>query len=211
MYNRFVALLTTFVVAFLTFQQGGLAAETNQWGKPVDGLQMSVALVPESGRAPIIRITVRNANDRPVLLPLGNIKSGKFNTGKVTVFVTTPQGQFKFLLSPSVVISTGQADPIAVPLVPNSSYTIERRVTELFQEYTPTNEMELLVGKSGQLWAEWDGGPPHQDSNMDASTPEDYFFLQKHLPNCPRYGAPNPSLTHCWESKMSSNKLQLPQ
>ena len=110
------------LLAALAAQPGGSPAEANEWGPAVDGVQMSVALVSESGHDPLIRIVVKNAGDKLLLLPLGEMIGSKLYTSKVSVFVSTTQGQYKFLLSPGVVFVAGRIDPIAIPLVPHSSY-----------------------------------------------------------------------------------------
>lgn len=110
------------LLAALAAQPGGSPAEANEWGPAVDGVPMSVALVSESGHDPLIRIVVKNAGDKLLLLPLGEMIGSKLYTSKVSVFVSTTQGQYKFLLSPGVVFVAGRIDPIAIPLVPHSSY-----------------------------------------------------------------------------------------
>lgn len=187
--------------------------EASEWGNAIGGMQMSVALAPESGREPAIRITVKNVGDKPLLLPLGEMIGSKFYTSKVRVFVSTPQGQFKFLLSPGLGFVAGRIDPIAIPLVPRSSYTIEMPVTELFRGDGMVGEMELpkLVGRAGQLWVEWEGGPAQQPSGTAPNTPTATYYSQQHPANCPLYGAPNPNMIPCWESVMRSNALQLPR
>jgi hypothetical protein len=206
---RFPVLL----LAVIACQSGRLSAETGEWGKAVDGLQMSVALVSESGHAPELRITVRNVSDQTLLLPVGQMIGSKFWTWKVAVFASTSQGQFKFFLNPSWTVTGGRVDPIAIPMVPHISYTIQMPVTGFFRGDGTVREMELpgLIGQAGQLWVEWESGPPPQPSSTAPGTPAAKSNLRMHLANCPLYGAPNPNMVPCWESKMVSNTLQLAQ
>jgi hypothetical protein len=201
-------LFPVLIFAALAAQQGGSSADANEWGQAVNGVQMSVALVSQSGHDPLIRIVVKNAGDKPLFLPLGEMIGSKFSTRKVSVFVSTTQGQFKFLLSPGVVFVAGRIDPIAIPLLPNSSYTLQTPVTELFRGDGAAGEMELprLVRGAGRLWVEWDGSPPPQPSGAAAE-----HYSQMHPANCPLYGAPNPNTIPCWESKVVSNTLQWPR
>jgi hypothetical protein len=191
--TRILALLA----AVLALQHAGVAAEADDWGKPADGLKLAAALIAEAGSDTQIRIAVRSVSDEPLLLPFGYMIGDKFNTLRIHVVVATPAGQQRFRLSPSVQVG-GRVELLAIPMVPNGSYTIQIPIEEVFTDRLDDPELLPLILQPGQLWVEWEGGPGHDHD--------------RRIPfNCPVLDAPNPNIIRCWENTMVSNTLQLPR
>jgi hypothetical protein len=176
--------ILSLLVCALAWQQSNPPADTAAWGRQVAGLQLSVAIV-RGGGGPKIRITARNTGDRPVLLPLGLMLNYRPDP-PIGVFVATRDQQYEFRLAPTKVLAMGRVEPLAIPMLPSASYTIEIPVTGLFRTDFQNLPMELpaLVDQPGQLWVEW-------------KSIGDCTLLDRHD-------------LACWENKMVSNTLTLP-
>jgi hypothetical protein len=180
---------------FWVFQAAGLAAEVSAWGPAVSGLQLGVALVSGIGGDTEIEIMVRCVSNQPLLLPLGWTTDTRVSNERIRLIVSTSGGQFSSRLLPASGGLSGRLDPLAIPMLPNTSYTFRRLVTEMIQETGRGPALRELIRHSGELWAVWDAvSPPGQ--------PE---------ANCPFYGTPNSNQIACWDKGLVSNRLTLPR
>jgi len=170
--------------AVLVFVPLGVAADA--WGSAVNGVRLGIAIssVPNSE----IVVTVQNVDDKPLLLPFGVlIGPGLYDFG-FQVIGTAPGGEDRRVIytgGPGVV--GGRLDPLVLPLVPNASYIVRIPVAR-FYVLDDSEKLETFLKKRCQLRVELD--------------------VQK--PICPLYGYPNPNMIPCWQGKMVSNVLQLP-
>ena len=180
---------------FWGFQAAGLAAEVSVWGRAVSGLQLGVAMVSELGGDTEIEIMVRCVSNHPLLLPLGWITGTRVSNEGIRLIVSTSGGQFSFRPLPASGGLSGRLDPLAIPMLPNTTYPFRRLVTEMIQETGSGPALRELIRRSGELWAVWDAVPP-------PGQPE---------ANCPLYGKPNSNQIACWDKGLVSNKLTLPR
>ena len=144
---------------FWVFQAAGLAADVSAWGPAVSGLKLGVALVAEIGGDTEIEIMVRCVSNQPLLLPLGWITGTRVSNERIRLIVSTSGGQFSFRPLPASGGLSGRLDPLAIPMLSNTSYTFRRLVTEMIQEAGRGPELRQLIRRSGELWAVWDAVP----------------------------------------------------
>jgi len=157
---------------------------------------MSVALAPESGVDARVRVTVNYLGPSPVLLPFGFASGYGISRYRLHLFVAAPDGQHVFTLDDGRPIR-GRFDPIVVPLVPHASYTLDLPVTGWRAEWraglSEMTQLSTLLLRPFHLWAEWDCA-----------------HWQGTAPSCPLYGYPNPNAFACWDGKLVSNTLAVP-
>ncbi len=212
---RFVILMAALII----LQGRGLDAQTGDWGEPLDGLQMAVAVVRQNGIDPQIRITVRGVGDKAVLLPLGLESGGMVFIKRLRVFVVTPQGKTSYDLNTRNISIKGRVEPVAIPMLEYTNYTFQVPVKKWLaatqqQEESDDNRqlqpyhegvvLRLALQRAGKLWSEWD------------ATPMKWGLPRKGISqswSCPPIGTsgeiPNP--IRCWEKTLVSNTLTLPR
>ena len=161
-------------------------AAADGWGTHVNGVRMGIAIsgAPESE----IRITAQNAGDQPLLVPFGALIGSRFYDLRFQVVVSLSGGKERravYAGGPGIV--GGRVDPLVVPLVPGASYTVQIPLARFVILDGPEN-LETLVLKRCQMRLE----------------------LDVQNPACPLYGYPNPNTIPCWQGKVVSNILQLP-
>jgi hypothetical protein len=170
------------VVAFV-FVFPGVAADA--WGSDVSGVRMSIAVA--SGSNPEIQITVQNINDKPLLLTFGALIGPDLYDFRFRVVVNMRGKDRRVIYTGAGGIVAGRVDPLVVPLVPSASYTV-RIPLALFYVLDGSEKLETFVSKRCQMRVE----------------------LDVENPTCPLYGYPNPNMIPCWQGKVVSNVLQLP-
>lgn len=170
--------------------------DANEWGQTVDGLRMSVALIPGSRTDSLVRVTLNYIGDKPLLLPSALISADRIAGYRLGLLVSAPDGQHRFHFDGLDVIA-GRLDPLVIPLVPHASYTLELPFAEWRASESGRIWLQSLVQQHGQLWVEWDCA--------DQGTP-----AIRSLP-CPLYGYPNPNQITCWQGKLTSNRVTLPK
>jgi hypothetical protein len=180
-----------------TGEDGENASVPFSGGAPVDGLQMSVAVVRLEGADPQIRITVRNAGSKALLLPQGEVCGGRLIYHRVRLFVAAPQGKTVYSLDPLVFLACPVA-AVAVPILQGADYTLESAASEWLAPWPQADEQDVepALGRAGHMWAEWDARP--------GETPDDLTCPANRIT-----GLPTPRT--CWEKKLVSNTLDLPK
>ena len=97
------------------------AAYPAEWGPPVNGLRLSLALEGEEAV-----VAFRNtAANQALLLPLGQMLGGSLSLDLVRLHLVSPDGtrrRLQYVGGPGVM--TGQILPYFVPLMPGSVYTV---------------------------------------------------------------------------------------
>ena len=173
--------LSTAVVFVLVFP----CVAADAWGSAVNGVRMGIAI--GSGSNPEIQVTVRNVDDKPLLLHFGAlVDAGLYDFGfRVVLNVDGKDRRVIFTGGPGAV--GGRVDPLVLPLVPNASYTV-RIPFALLYVLDGSEKLERFVSKRCQIRIE----------------------LDVQNPTCPLYGYPNPNMIPCWQGKVVSNVLQLP-
>ena len=171
--------------------------DASDWGPTVDGLRLSVALLSGSPAGSRVRVTVNYTGDKPLLLPFAFINGDLMSRYRPQLLVTTTEGQHSFIFDGLDAIF-GRDDPLVVPMAPNASYTLELPFAEWHDSHGNTIRLQKYVHQQGQLWVEWNCAY-HGTTTSPPSLP------------CPLYGYPNPNQITCWEGKLISNKLTLPQ
>jgi hypothetical protein len=162
----------------------GVAAEPGAWGPAVGGARLGIGV---SGHK--IRITAQNVSDAPLLLPFGALIGSQFYNFRFQIIVVASDGAEHRLIdagSPGIV--GGRLDPLVVPLLPGSSYTVEIPLSR-FAVLDGSEKLETLLLKGCRLRVE----------------------LDVHRPTCPLYGYPNPNMIPCWEGKLISSILRFPR
>jgi hypothetical protein len=135
-----------------------------------------------------IRITVRNAGDQPLLLPIGALIGSRFYDLRFQAVVSVPGGKewrAAYAGGPGVV--GGRVDPLVVPLVPGASYAVQIPLARFIILDQP-EKLETIILKRCQIRVE----------------------LEVRDATCPLYGYPNPNMIPCWQGKVVSNVVQIP-
>lgn len=174
------------------------AAETGDWGQTVDGLRMSVAIRSDSGIDLQVRVTVNYLGRGPLLLPLGFATGDRISRYRLRLLVAAATGLHSFALDGGGPIR-GRFDPIVVPMVPHASYALELpaagRRAAWSAGLSAMTQLPALLQQRVHLWVEWDCA----------------YFQGTANPPCPLYGYPNPNVIPCWDGKLVSNILRLPE
>jgi hypothetical protein len=112
----------------------------------------------------------------------------RFYDFRFQVVVSVPGGKDRraaYAGGPGVV--AGRVDPLVLPLIPGASYAVQIPLVHFVILDGPEN-LETLILKRCQVRLELD--------------------VQNFA--CPLYGYPNPNMIPCWQGKIVSNVLQLP-
>ena len=170
--------------AVLVFVRFGVAADA--WGSAVNGVKMGIAIssTPNSE----IVVTVQNVDDKPLLLPFGALIGSRLYDFGFQLIGTVPSGEDRRVIytgGPGVV--GGRLDPWVLPLIPNAGYTVKIPLARFYVLYD-SEKLETFLKKRCQVRVE----------------------LDVQNPICPLYGYPNPNMISCWQGKIVSNILQLP-
>ena len=172
-------------------------AQTNEWGKTIDGLRLSLAVVADGGGDVQIRVTVNNVGEKPLLLPFAFVSGERVSRHRLKLFVSAEDGEHTFSLDDPTIPLRGRFDPLVIPMVSHSSYVLELPLAAWTRGLTNRNELELLIHRHVLLWAE-----------LDCK----YIMSTASPPlACPLYGYPNANAITCWQGELTSNKLRLPK
>ena len=169
-------------VAFVFVLPGVAAAD---WGSTLDGVRMGIAI--GSGPNSEIRITVQNVDDKPLLLSFGALIGPALYDFQFRVVVNVQGKDRRVIYTGAGGIVAGRVDPMVVPLVPSASYTV-RIPLALFYVLDGSEKLETFISRRCQMRVE----------------------LDVQNPTCPLYGYPNPNMIPCWQGKVVSNVLRLP-
>jgi hypothetical protein len=155
---RIVAIATG--ISLLLSSSGTYARTTEnlQWGKPGDGIQMSLALTDSNGSD--LYVAFRNVGDHDVTLNLGAMMAnGKLQLPNyITLNFTDANGKtrnFKFADKKHSFVA-GRLDDYVVPLRVGSVYTLELTLNQFWCHETKEFEITLLPGKN-RLTAQFQG------------------------------------------------------
>jgi hypothetical protein len=185
------------VAALVVCTMACAIAQTNEWGPAMDGLRMSLAVVPDDRSDVQIRVTVNYVGEKPLLLPFAFISGERVSRHRLRLFVSAADGEHTFGLDNPTIPLRGRFDPLVIPMMSHGSYVLELPPAEWSGGLTNSKELELLIHGNGLLWAEL-------DCKYIVSTATPPLA-------CPLYGYPNPNAITCWQGKLTSNKLRLPK
>lgn len=182
----------------------GLAAETVEWGQPVNGLRLSISIQPSDASAnpanPAIRVTLENVGDQYLLVPIGAVVVGNTHPMLLKIYATTPDGKTHSILGGGLA---GVMEPWIISLRPQERFTVQRSISSYFLvDDVPADfqgwpglaalagpeKLETLILRPCQLWVELD-----QQSG-----------------ECPGPNKLNPAPVPCWHGKVASNTMRLP-
>ena len=141
-----------------------------QWGRPVDGLKMSVlALDSPNLDVPEFQVSLQNAGTKDVTLNLGfMLANAKVQLPQnISLNVTDATGQTRQLeffdkRYPGVL---GRVDDYVVPLRAGSTYTVKLSLDQFWSPETKEFELKLVPGKY-QITAQFEGAGA-KISNLD--------------------------------------------
>ena len=144
----------------LTVSSAGRSSRTAdemQWGKPSDGVQISLSSSDPTG----LQVAFRNVGDHDVTLNLGSMMAnGKVQLpDEINIDFTDAQGRsrvFKFRDKKHAGVA-GRLDDYVVPLRAGSMYTLKLGLDEFWCPETEEFEIPLLPGKN-QLTGRFHGG-----------------------------------------------------
>jgi hypothetical protein len=173
------------------------ATETSEWGQTVDGLRLSVAILPDSGVDLQIRVTVNYLGRDPVLLPFAFAGGKGIARHRLSLIVSAADGEHTFGLDDPTIPLRGRFDPLVIPMLCHASYVLESPIAAWCRGRTNPKYLEGLIQGQGQLWVELDC-----EYMLSTATPP---------LACPLYGYPNPNAITCWQGKLTSNRLRLPR
>ncbi len=183
------------VVALVASTLSFSAAQTNEWGPLVDGLRLSTALDLASSGSVQIRVTVNYIGEKPVLLPFMFVSGERISRHRLRLFVSVADGEHAFSLDDPTIPLRGRFEPLVVPMISHASYILELPISAWRSGFRNQQELETLIRRPGELWAEL-------DCKYMASTAMPPLA-------CPLYGYPNPNAVTCWQGKLISNRLRL--
>jgi hypothetical protein len=158
---------------------------------PLPAIAAPVRLAVELSGGPHaeMRIAIQNLDDVPLLVPFGGLIGSRFYSLRFRPFVTTPDGKdHELIYSGTPGIAGGRVDPLVVPLLPHATYAVEIPLTQ-FSILDASEKLESYIRKPCRLRVE----------------------LDTHDAVCPLYGYPNPNMIRCWQGRLVSNVLELPQ
>jgi hypothetical protein len=163
----------------------GFAAETVEWGQPVNGLRLSISIPPADASANReIQVTFEDVGDQNLLVPIG-AAVGNTHSMLFKIYVTTADGKTHRILQGGLPGVAGSMQPWNISLRPQESYTVRMPISSYFV-LDGSEKLETLILRPSQLWLE-----------LDQQSAECMV---------PRKLAPVP----CWQGKVASNTLRLP-
>jgi hypothetical protein len=162
----------------------GLAAETVEWGQPVNGLRLSISMAADPSANLEMQVTFQDVSDQNLLVPIGAVV-GNAHPMLLKLYVTTANGKTHRILQGGLPGVAGYMEPWNISLRPQESYTARMPISSYFV-LDGSEKLETLILRHSQLWVEID----HQSAEC---------MVPKNL-------APVP----CWHGRVSSNTLRLP-
>jgi hypothetical protein len=157
--SLFVGMFVLFTALSIPLKSQTL--ESLQWGSPVAGLQMSLAVDSNKGGTPELQLALRNSGTQDITVNLGSMMAnGKFQLpGNIILNFTDAQGRkrkFNFADKNHLFVA-GRVDDYVVPLRAGSTYTLRLTLDQFWCRETNEFEVKLLPGRN-QLSAEFEGG-----------------------------------------------------
>jgi hypothetical protein len=154
-------LLSSVLVFLLACAAPVLSAEPTEWGKPVNGLRMAVALVDMgAGEPQVVEVTIENVGNRTLVVQIGRfgdtrrlaLQAGSDAGAQWAGYAGFGEG----------VSGSPQQPPFLVPLPPGSRYQIRRPTGDYVMTNPPVTLGKFLLGP-GPHWLRADlrvGGKP---------------------------------------------------
>lgn len=173
-----------------------LSAEPAEWGKPVNGLRMALALVNAGYGAPqVVEITIENIGDRTSVVQIGSMS----DTRGLTLQAGSDAGaEWVDYTLGGQGVGLSSPIPFLVPLLPGSRYQIRRQTGDYWMPTSRVSLGRFLLGP-GPHWVRADlraGGKP--DSPFPTPVVQ---------PPPPKGCVDEDKL---WEGTLSSNTLRFP-
>ncbi|HEY1755244.1 MAG TPA: recombinase family protein [Bryobacteraceae bacterium] len=183
----------------------GLAADTVEWGQPVNGLRLSISIQPYSGN-PAIQVTLENVGDQFLLVPIGAL-AGNSHPMLLKMYVTTPDGKAHSVLGGFGL--AGGSEPLIIYLRSQESFTVQRSISSYYLlDDVPADlqawpglafllgpeKLETLILRRCQLWVEL------EQESTECMLPKGRFdqSFEKQAP------------VPCWHGKVATNILRFP-
>ena len=185
------------VVAFLLAGAvPALSAEPAEWGKPVNGLRMALALVDVGAGEPrVVEVTIENVGDRTSVVQIGWMS----DTRGLTLQAGSDAGAaWVEYLRGGLGVGPSSPIPFLVPLLPGSRYQIRRQTGDYWMPTSSVSLGRFLLGP-GSHWLLAGlraGGKP------DSLIPG--LVMEQPLPK----GCVDENLL--WQGTLSSNTLRFP-
>jgi hypothetical protein len=169
----------------------GLAAETVEWGQPVNGLRISVSIVPREGRAGDIRFALQNTGDKDLAVRIGYTKRVDGTNCKVFGFLKLFFKDGEGVVSTVhflVGASSGPAPKPCTVVLGSGEDRSFREPTSSFLVDSDRHHRVLadIPPQRGELWVEFEPGTERDQAKA----------------GCGR--------VPCWLGKVVSNTLALP-
>lgn len=130
---------------------------------------------------------MQNVDENPLLLTFGALIGSRFSDFRFRVVVTVDGKDRRVIYVGGPGVVAGRIDPLVIPLVPSASYTVRIPLAR-FYVLDESDNLATYISKRCQMRVE----------------------LDVQNPTCPLYGYPNPNMIPCWQGKVASNVLHLP-
>jgi hypothetical protein len=177
-FGYFLLLLATF-----SLTSNCLAADSVEWGQPVNGLRMSVSATIEGGTVSQFGVTIQNVGDKDVSVTIGS--SSGVSSLAPTIFITSPDGKEWRMSHPDIPLA-GRVFPLVVPLVSGASYTVVLAPTSIYGTLDGTHTFAQFMPRIDRVRAELD-----LSGRWACESPERFAFW----------------VFPCWQGKLISNRL----
>jgi hypothetical protein len=190
-----VRLLIGVLAILLAGVAPALSAEPEEWGKPVNGLRMAVALVNAGvGEPQVVEITIENVGNRTLVVQIGRFG----DTRRLALQAGSDAGAHwvGYVGFGEGISASPQQPPFLVPLLPGSRYQIRRPTGDYVMTKPPVTLGKFLLGP-GPHWLRTDlrvGGKPDPLFPIpEEPLPKGYVDEDR-----------------LWQGTLSSNVLRLP-
>lgn len=162
----------------------------------MDGLRLSEALVDDRAGF-LIRVTVNYLGETPSLFPFAFISDDRISRNRLKLLVSTANSEHDFSLNDPTIPLRGRFEPLVVPMISHASYVLGSRLSVWRAGFRGQEKLEAIIGRQAELWVELDC----------------QYLMSTAMPPlaCPLYGYPNSNAITCWQDKLTSTKLRLPQ
>jgi hypothetical protein len=138
-------------------------------------------------RWPSAQVTIQNAGEKDLLVPLGIINNTKAYADKLKLVLTTADGKHPRVIFTGIPgVISGRLGTLVVPLLSGASYTVRMPMDKYFV-LDGSEKLAAFCSRSCQIQVEM------ETKNVV----------------CSPYGYPNPNMLTCWQDTLLSNAIML--